>query len=232
MFNRVGDQEKLVDRVVNEIQKQIVTGVLTPGMMLPPERELCEQLGVSRTALREAVRMLATKGLLEPRRGVGTVVRQVTSSQITESLSILISNHSPKEALDKIDQVRRILEVAIARLAAEAANDADIAILNQILAKMDADVEDRAGFNVLDNEFHNALAATTHNPILIILLNSIQGLLSEIRRMVENDPDLVTTVLRDHHRIAEQVAQHNPAGAAEAMTRHLEDARRIQDRYL
>ena len=71
MFRYVGTKERLVDKVVNEIQQQITEGGLAPGMMLPPERELCEQLGVSRTVLREAVRMLVTKGLAGDPPGSG-----------------------------------------------------------------------------------------------------------------------------------------------------------------
>jgi GntR family transcriptional repressor for pyruvate dehydrogenase complex len=228
----VGVKENLVDRVVNEIQSQIMTGTLKPGMMLPPERELCEQLGVSRTALREAVRMLVTKGLLEPRRGVGTVVRQISSNQITESLSILMAYHDRQAALENVHQVRKILEVEIARLAAENATEEDIQTLKRILAEMQSQAANRRRFTELDNEFHNTLAATTHNPIIIILINSIQDLLREIRSMVENYPELVSTVMPDHQKIVESIQRRDAEAAAAAMTQHLEDARAIQDRYL
>src|SRR5512143_3428897 len=91
MFRSIGTKEKLVDRVVVEIQRQILEGGLPPGTMLPSERELCEQLGVSRTVLREAVRMLVTKGLLEARPGVGTIVKQMGSEQISETIGFMLN---------------------------------------------------------------------------------------------------------------------------------------------
>ncbi len=232
MFNRVGVKENLVDRVVGEIQNQIMAGVLKPGMLLPPERELCDQLGVSRTALREAVRMLVSKGVLEPKRHVGTVVKQVGSEQIAESLSLLMSTQNRHEALENVHQVRKMLEVEIARIAAEKATEQDIETLMSILDEMEAHAGDRARFTRLDNAFHTALARTTHNPILVILLNSIQNVMSEIRQMVESYPDLTKTVIPDHRRIAETVSSRNPADAAQAMTKHLDDARQIQLRSI
>src|SRR6266498_3321909 len=117
MFRNIGTKERLVDRVVNEIQGQILEGRLTPGMKLPPERELCEQMGVSRTALREGVRMLVSRGLLVTRPGVGTTVHQLTSDHITQPLSIILTQAGPINP-DHLNQVRQILEVEIAQLAA------------------------------------------------------------------------------------------------------------------
>src|SRR3990172_4915905 len=90
LFRSVGIKGGLVDRVVEEIQRVIVNGHLELGMKLPPERELAEELGVSRTVIREAVRILVAKGLLETRPGVGTIVRQVNRDQIVGPLSLLL----------------------------------------------------------------------------------------------------------------------------------------------
>jgi DNA-binding FadR family transcriptional regulator len=105
-FRMIGSKARLVDRVVNEIQGLIVEGKLQPGMKLPPEREFADQIGVSRTVVREAVHVLVTKGLLETRPGVGTTVRQVTREQVVEPLGLLLQAHDV--SIDNLHQVRSI----------------------------------------------------------------------------------------------------------------------------
>ena len=171
VFQNVGAKNRLVDRVVSEIQNQIMEGKLSPGMMLPPERVLTEQLGVSRTALREAVRMLVTKGLLETRPGVGTIVTKVTSEQITEPLSMII-NQTGGVSLDHLNQVRQILEVEIVEVAAREATDEDMDRIESVLINLSEKKHNPTEFNQLDAEFHSALAQASHNPLLAILLDS------------------------------------------------------------
>lgn len=230
-FRNVGSKNRLVDRVVEEIQKQILDGDLTPGMMLPPERELTEQLGVSRTALREAVRMLVTKGLLETRPGVGTIVKKVTSDQITEPLSMII-NQAGGVDLDHLDQVRHILEVEIAITAAKEATDEDLFHIRRVLDSSHDVKQDTQAFNLWDAEFHQALAAASHNPLLEVLLNSIRDLTENVRELVQDYPNLGEAVFPDHVKIYERIRDHDPAGAREAMLGHLEHARQIQKEYL
>lgn len=231
LFRNVGSKSRLVNRVVNEIQKQILDGNLQPGTMLPPERELTEQLGVSRTALREAVRMLVTKGLLETRPGVGTTVRKLTSDQITEPLSILMSQGEGVN-LDHLNQVRQILEVEIARVAAREATPDEITSLQESLGRLKLAREDLAEFNQRDAEFHLALAEATHNPFLPILLNSIRDLLGIVRERVQSYPNLGFEVFPDHEIILKHVEAKDSVAAGEAMFRHLDHARQIQKRIL
>jgi GntR family transcriptional repressor for pyruvate dehydrogenase complex len=232
LFRNVGTQGGLVDRVVNEIQSVIVSGQIEPGTKLPPERELADELGVSRTVVREAVRILVAKGLLETRPGVGTIVRQVTSDQIVETLSLLIQSQERDIIVEHLHQVRHMLEVEIAGLAAQQATEEDIAELKQILAKMDLAKDAPAAFAARDAEFHQGLARTTHNPLLIILLDSIRDLMQEIRLMVTRHPGLREQVMPDHHKIMERVAAKDPKGARQAMEEHLEHARRFQEELL
>ncbi|GAB4538988.1 MAG: FadR/GntR family transcriptional regulator [Anaerolineae bacterium] len=232
MFRSVGVQGGLVDRVVNEIQRVIVGGQLKPGMRLLPERELADQLGVSRTVVREAVRILVAKGLLETKPGVGTIVRQVTSDQIVEPLSLLLQTQKGGISIDHLHQVRRMLEVEIAGLAAEQATEEDITELKEILDMMEAVTDVPEAFAARDADFHQGLAKTTHNPLLIILLDSIRDLMQEVRLMVTRHPDLREKVMPDHRRILERVASKDPAGARQAMEEHLEHARRFQEELL
>jgi GntR family transcriptional repressor for pyruvate dehydrogenase complex len=226
-FQMVGGKGRLVDRVVNEIQGVILSGDLAPGVKLPPERELTEELGVSRTVIREAVQILVAKGLLETKPGVGTIVRQVTRDQLVEPLSFLLQAHavSPPD----LHQVRQILEVAIAGLAASQAAQADITRMEQILNGMEAVRDDPVAFAAKDADFHHKLAETTHNALLVFLLGSLRDLTHEIRLRVARYPGLAEEVLPSHWRIVERVAAKDPEGAREAMQEHLDQAWRIQE---
>ena len=231
MFRNIGTKERLVDRVVNEIQGQILEGRLTPGMKLPPERELCEQMGVSRTALREGVRMLVSRGLLVTRPGVGTTVHQLTSDHITQPLSIILTQAGPINP-DHLNQVRQILEVEIAQLAATTATAEDLRRLQEIYQMMGAAVDDHATFNDLDAEFHSALAEITHNPLLVLLLDTIRNITQSIRDIVRDYRELPNIVLPDHARILENIIARNPVEAGKSMRTHLEHARSIQKAVL
>jgi GntR family transcriptional repressor for pyruvate dehydrogenase complex len=232
LFRYVGIKGGLVDRVVGEIQRVIVDGQLEPGMKLPPERELAYELGVSRTVIREAVRILVAKGLLETRPGVGTLVRQVGRDQIVEPLSLLLQSQEGGISLDHLHQVRQILEVEIAGLAAVQATEEDIARLKQIVNRMEAAAGVPESFAALDGDFHQALARTTRNPLLVLLLDSIRDVMQAVRLRVNRHPGLYERVMRDHTQIVERVAAKDARGARQAMREHLEHARDIQHAVL
>jgi GntR family transcriptional repressor for pyruvate dehydrogenase complex len=232
MFRNVGVQGGLVDRVVNEIQRVIMSGQLEPGMKLLPERELADELGVSRTVIREAVRILVAKGLLETKPGVGTLVRQVTSDQIVEPLSLLLQAQEEGISIEHLHQVRHMLEVEIAGLAAMQATEEDIAELQTVLAEMESVTDIPESFAARDADFHRGLAKTTHNPLLIILLDSIRDLMEEVRLLVTRHPDLRKKVMPDHRRILDRVAAKDLDGARQAMEEHLEHARKFQEELL
>lgn len=223
MFRSIGTKERLVDRVVNEIQRQIFEGKLPPGTMLPSERELCEQLGVSRTALREAVRMLVTKGLLDTRPGVGTIVKQIGSNQISESISFML-NQDKNLTIIHLHNVRRMLEIEIARLAAVHATQEDIARLREITQEMYAALGDAEEFSLLDAEFHRTLAESTQNPLLAVLLDSIRDFFLDLLVQIQDHARQIDVTLPDHTFIIDAVEKHDRNGAAEAMQIHLEHA--------
>lgn len=231
MFRSIGTKERLVDRVVGEIQNRILEGGLEPGTMLPSERELCEQLGVSRTVLREAVRMLVTKGLLETRPGVGTIVKQIGSNQISESINFML-NQDPKLTLIHLHSVRRMLEIENARLAAANATGEDIARLREILDEMKNALGDAEEFSILDAEFHRVVADATQNPLLGILLDSIRGLFLDIIIKIQVHSFQVEHTLPEHKKIVDEIAARNPEKAAEAMRVHLEYALQIMRKRL
>lgn len=228
-FRTIGGKERLVDRVVEELESLILSGELEPGAKLPPERELAEQIGVSRTVLREAVRILVTKGMLVTRHGVGTIVQQANSDQFAESMSFLMK--AQNLTLDNLHQVRVMLEVENAGLAAQFATAGDLDTLQNALVALEAAREPR-DIAEKDAAFHNALALATHNPLMVVLLDTISGMLWEIRVALGKYPDLAVGGLPDHRLIFDAVTVRDTTQARRAMRDHLTHARKIQEAYL
>ena len=227
VFQSIGNRERLVDRVANDIQMLIGNSQLAPGMKLPSEKDLSEKTGVSRTVIREAVKILVAKGLLETRQGSGTVVRKPNGEQLAEHLNLLLQTKG--FSLDDLHQVRSILEVEIAGIAAAKASEEEISDLERVMERMEAVVDDPVAYPDADAEFHGKLAQMTHNTLLILLMESVGDILRSVRQSVARYPSITGPVMPDHRLILEAVRQHNVEVAREAMREHLIHARRVQD---
>ena len=108
-FRYMGRKDGLVDRVVATIRTQILQGRLPVGTRLPPEREFSERLGVSRTVVREAVRILVTQGLLDTRHGIGTTVRAVTREEVVKPLTLFLRTCGREVSTEHLHRVRLVL---------------------------------------------------------------------------------------------------------------------------
>jgi GntR family transcriptional repressor for pyruvate dehydrogenase complex len=228
VFRPVGNKSTLVRQVVDEIEKMIMDGQLTPNTKLPPERELSDKLGVSRTVMREAIHILVTKGLIDSKQGVGTVVRELTTDNVADSFRLILEAESGGISFEHLHQVRAILEIENAGTAAQQATDDDIAHLRQIMIDLEAAKDDKELFVAKDTEFHRALAYTTQNPLLAILLDSVRNLLQEYQRVIPY-VFLGAEVLPHHNRIVERVAARDAEGARQAMRAHLDQ---VHDRHV
>ena len=167
---------KVFQEVVAQIEEAILAGRLETGQTLPSERELKEQFQISRGTLREALRVLEQKGLIEIRLGVGggSVVRAMDAGGVSESLGLLI--RSQKVSLSHLAEFREGVEGSIAAQAAERRSASDIRKLRALLTQARSCV--RAGrrrdeFLEADKQIHMTIAATTQNPIYQSVLTSI-----------------------------------------------------------
>jgi GntR family transcriptional repressor for pyruvate dehydrogenase complex len=226
MFPRVSREPRLSDKVAELLLGTIVNRRLRPGDRLPSERELGEQFGVSRTVIREAVRALAAKGVIDVRTGSGLRVAAVEASTVSESISLYL--RAGTVMYDKVHEVRTLLEVELARRAAIRATDEAIEILRKncdelesVLAPSgDASEVDVERASRLDLEFHREIAAATDNELYLVLLDSIGEALLEVRR--ENlTSNAGADTIRAHREICESIAAHDADAAAAAMERHL-----------
>jgi len=229
VFRAIGRQDGLVDQVVTRIEDLILKGDLKPGVRLPPERDLAEQMGVSRTVIREAVRVLGAKGLLVTKHGIGTLVQKPDTEQVGASLSERLRLHG--FTVEDVYQVRSLLEVENARLAAANASSEDLADLERLTNELEA-ASDPVELAAADAAFHNAVARATHNSLLVVLLNSMSGLMNDIRLSVNQDPSLARKSIHDHRVILEQLHTRDAEQAQAAMLRHIQNSREIQKQLL
>jgi GntR family transcriptional repressor for pyruvate dehydrogenase complex len=211
---------RLYEQIVQQIEESILSGALKPGDQLPAERELAQRFGVSRTAVREAVKCLREKGLLEAFSGKGTFVTNSTSQAIRQSLDLMTRICQP-EGLAHLVELRQILEPEIAALAATRMDNQLLATMREAVATMDASLQDPDTYIEADLDFHLALAEAAGNPLVLSLLDSIVGLLREQRLRifrVERGPEHGQF---HHKRILEAIERRSPEAARELMRAHL-----------
>jgi len=217
--------ERLYERIVSQIENRIEAGELKVGDQLPAERELAEQFAVSRTAVREAIKALRQKGLVEIRPGRGTFITNGTSDTIRHSLGMLmkigVANGS-----GNLVEVREILEPEIAALAATRITDEYIASMQEAVKTMDTALDNVDVFVEADLDFHLSLAEGTQNPIIPILMDSIIDLLREQRRRIGLTKGGLQRGQIHHKKILDAVTRHDADGARQAMQDHLKQVRK------
>ena len=215
---------RLYEQIVEQIEGAIMKGKLKPGNQLPAERELAEQFGVSRTAVREAIKALREKGLVEAFSGRGTFITNGTAQVIRQSLDFITKLGRP-DALVQLAEVRGILEPGIASLAAGRIESQQIKSLRESVAIMDRSLQDPIGYIEADLDFHLTLAEAADNPLILSLIDSIVGLLREQRLRIFNVDGGPQRGQYHHKRILEAIERHDPAQARSAMQEHLQQVR-------
>ena len=216
--------ERLYEQIVEQIEARIVSGEIIVGSQLSPERELAEQFGVSRTAVREAVKILREKGLIEIRPGRGTFVTNGTTGAMRQSLDLLMKFGSTDGSANLVE-VREILEPEIAAIAATRMTDEFISAMREAVEIMETAFDNVEIYVEADLDFHLALAEATQNPIIPALMDTIIDLLREQRKRT----GLVKGGLQRgqiyHKKILEAVIRKDPQAARLAMQSHLKQVR-------
>src|ERR1035437_2005081 len=215
---------RLYEQIVQQIEESILKGSLKLGDQLPAERELAQKFGVSRTAVREAVKALTEKGLVEAFSGRGTFITDGTQQAIKQSLDLMIKIGQPEGSV-QLAEVREILEPEIAALAAIRCEEQHLASMREAVAVMDQAKQDPDAFIEADLDFHLALAEAAANPISLSLLDSIVGLLREQRLRIFNVEGGPDRGQYHHKRILEAVREHDAEKARASMRAHLKQIR-------
>lgn len=223
MVKSLGDK-KVSDAIVEHIMTRIVSGELKVGDRLPPQHTLAAELGVSRTALREAVRSLSLMGLLNVVQGEGTFVIQSVPGLFAQPLSFAFSASRTK--ILEVIEARLVIEAKTSEFCALRATEEELQCLRDIADDMISNMDSLKVFNKLDLEFHLQVARGCHNAVLVAVVESIQApLLVQLAR-VQELPGAAQRAVDYHKRILEAIANCDSESASTTMIEHLEDVRR------
>ncbi|UQS92647.1 transcriptional regulator GlcC [Pseudomonas chlororaphis subsp. piscium] len=213
-------RHQVADVVCERIERLIVDGVLKTGQLLPSERRLTEKLGVSRTALREGLKLLRARGIIETEQGKGSFVAQLSGQGATSALMHLFSSQ-PRTLYD-LFEVRSLLEGESARLAALRGTDADFVLIGRAYqALLDASAHAR-----LDHAFHLAICEASHNPVLVQTLRSLTDLLlnsvfASVNNLYHRQAQK-RQIDRQHARLYNAVTGRLPEQARKAAIAHIQ----------
>jgi GntR family galactonate operon transcriptional repressor len=214
-------------RVVHTLGTRIAGGDLAPGEPLPTEEELVGELGVGRSALREAMKVLGGKGLVESRTRAGTRVRPREAWHLMDP-DVLGWRYQASPTLADLEDLaglRVALEPGAARLAAEQATADGIRHIEKALAAMRATVADPESFVEADLVFHAAVFQASGNALLIHLHKMMAIALAAVRHVHTRDPARYATSVSQHERVAIAIRRHHVRKAEESMRQLVEGAR-------
>lgn len=220
------EAEKLSSAVVRQIELLIMRGILKPGVRLPSERELAEQMGVSRPSLREAISDLQDRGLLATKAGAGIYVAEVVGAAFSDALVQLFADHD--EAVFDYISFRRDLEGLAAARAARLGSDTDLKVVETIFRKMETAHTKRnpAEEAQLDAEFHLAIIEASHNVIMLHMMRAMFQMLREgvfyNRQMMFKQRTTRDTLLEQHRAILDALIARDEAGSRAAVEAHLD----------
>lgn len=206
----------VTDEAILRIKEMIVSGELTPSARLPPEKELAERLGLSRSSLREAVKALAVIRVLDVRQGDGTYVTSLEPRLLLEAMSFAVDLHDDASVLELL-AVRRILEPAASRLAASMVTPDLVAHLRDLIAEV-GEVSDVESLVEHDLRFHHTIAEATGNGYLASLIDSLssQTVRARIWRGI-TERNAVARTLHEHSMISAAI-EAGDEELAEALT--------------
>ncbi len=224
-------RRRLSTEVAEHLEQQILNGDLVEGSRLPSEKELGLSFGVSRNAIREALKTLEERGLVRVENGRGAYVTAPGDEILRSAIARYVHSRLTSDTVDEFYQLREALEGAAARLAALRAGEHDLRELSQALATMEANEEDVDGWMQADVAFHRALIGATHNPFFITLLEPVIDRLREAIR-VSFDAEGARAGLACHAAILDCIRSHDAAGAHDAMLATLQDSAQRARRVL
>jgi GntR family transcriptional regulator, transcriptional repressor for pyruvate dehydrogenase complex len=215
---------RLYEQIVQQIEDSITKGTLKAGDQLPSERELALKFGVSRTAVREAVKALHEKGLVEAYSGRGTFITNGTSQAVRQSIDLLMRMDQPGGSA-YLAEVRQILEPEIAALAATRIQEPQLTLMREAFAVMNEALKDPDAYIEADLDFHLALAEAAENPLILSLLDSIVGLLREQRMRIFFEDGGPQRGQYHHARILAAIERRDADASRAAMRDHLQQVR-------
>lgn len=220
---------KLYASIVEQILEGIETGAFPPGTALPAERVLAVRLGVSRSSVREAIRVLEHAGMLDVRTGSGTYVVEPGSPKVAilRAQAALIGEHSPIDVM----AARSALEPACAESAAEQRHESDLHDIRMTLELQARLVEGDEDASAVDLDFHLAVAGATHNPVLVLLVERLVEIMRrspwvDLKQASRESPVGARRDVRQHRAVFAAIERGDGSAAARTMRAHLRSVER------
>ena len=210
---------RISEEIVRQIFQFVKDGALKPGDRLPPEREMAQRFGVSRASVREAIRLLDTKGLVVIHPGAGMFVAEDAIETIIQAFASILSDESA--ATRDVFEMRLLLEPQIASLAAERAGAADIRRMRDIVLAQEAAIAGGATGVESDAELHSAIADATKNSALVAVTEAVSVILARSREDSLMSPERSCLSLESHRAILAAIEQGRADQARKAMHRHI-----------
>ncbi len=224
---RVVRNTSLSSQISHQLVEAIFSSRYKPGAQLPPERDLAVMFKTSRVVVREALRALIAKGILNTRQGSGTTVNPIEQWNTLDPEILLLRDGD--ETFDQLQEVRRIIEPELCALAAQRIAPEEIEVLRPL---SDLPLTDTIDQHVeRDTNFHLAIARITKNTVLQIVLSSISDLLREGRRRSFHVPGELADAREWHKKIFSAIEKHDVEGARRAMVEHMSQVQRSLDGY-
>jgi GntR family transcriptional repressor for pyruvate dehydrogenase complex len=217
-------RQRVSTQVSEHLERMILAGEIPEGSRLPSEKELGLRFGISRNAVREAIKSLEERGLVRVRNGRGAYVTAPGDGVVRAAIARYVQSRLTPETVPEFYQFREVLEGAAARIAAARAGERDLHLLERALGMMEANEGDVEKWMEGDIAFHRALIGATHNPFLMTVLEPVIDCLREAIK-VSFDGEGARAGLICHAAILDGIRAHDPARAQSAMLATLDDSR-------
>jgi GntR family transcriptional repressor for pyruvate dehydrogenase complex len=217
-------KNKVYEEVARQIERLILKK-LKPGDKLPSERELAELLQVSRSSIRDAIRGLELMGLVEPRQGAGTIVREISADTLVNPFANALKHR--QALVSELLDFRKMLEPSLAARAATHASSDEIAEMEEILHRQEVKLLRDETTIAEDAEFHYAIALASGNSVVLKVLDILMDLLRDTRERSLQVDGRPKKSLAGHRRILAAIKRQDGEAAKAAMRRHIEDVEEI-----
>jgi GntR family transcriptional repressor for pyruvate dehydrogenase complex len=211
---------RIPEEIADRIRRLILDATFEPGRALPSERVLARRFGVSRGSVRDAFRILEVLGLLEMRHGQGTFPRELSVDRLVAPLATVLTYR--RDLQDELMDVRRMFEPAVAREAAARATDNDVTALESVLSAQRRKLGTGQSAILEDTAFHATLARATRNRIVVHIMETLNDLLVESRKLTLQQKGRPQRSLAGHEAIVAAVRRHDRDAAGQAMHEHID----------
>ncbi|AZQ77847.1 FadR family transcriptional regulator [Flaviflexus ciconiae] len=232
-----GDSSRIIrpislsQQVVEDLHRRILDKHLAPGTPLPSERELCTIYGVSRTVIREAVKVLSTKGLIQSVPGSGLVVGRTNIGDVAEVMRLFMRSGTSLR-YEQLHEVRLALEVSVGGLTSHHTTPELTKELFYLCDELEISGNDLVHASRLDFDFHRTIAQASQNEFFDVIFGALEGALMETRvATFSMDPSRISIVTEAHRRIARGIADSNEEATRVAMADHLIEVKETWDKH-